>query len=337
MTVVTSGQAATPAADPVSMISALLDAEKVIPNKTPQTPDGKAQPPGDAEYQPGKNANVEGEDAPGDIGEETPEKAAVAEIPLDQLEAIELEVEVSGDKGKVVEKLPIKELKLGYMRQKDYQTKTAEVARQREEVGEKVRQGIQSERTQYANTLQQLQTALIETVAPEFKNVDWNDLAQNNQYEYIRLVNRRDQIINALNNVKQKQQEVQVRQQADGHRAAQAQAQKTWTTLEADIPGWNADIYDSALKASESLGYTKAETGAWLDARAIKLLHKAYLYDQLKAGTPADKKVVVAPKVIAPGAVSTVSKPAQRQAKALDRLRNTGKLDDLADVIASMG
>ena len=71
----------------------------------------------------------------------------MAEIPLDQLEAIQLEVEVSGDAGKVTEKLPIKELKLGYMRQKDYQTKTAEVARQRNEVGEKIRQGRARKKT----------------------------------------------------------------------------------------------------------------------------------------------------------------------------------------------
>jgi len=338
---VVQGQGAAAPADPVAMISALLDAEKVIPDKAPDKPavkpEGEAQPQGDAAYEPGKNATVEGEDAPAGDGEAAPDKAAVAEIPLDQLEAIELETTYKGDDGKdVTEKLPIKELRQGYMRGKDYSRKTAEVARQRDEVGMKVRQGIESERTQYANNLQQLQAMLIETVAPELKNVDWNHLAANDTYEYVRLRNRSEQITNVLNNVKQKQQEVETKREADKHESVKAEAQKTWATLESEIPGWNADLYQSALKASESLGYNQAETGAWLDARAIKLLHKAYLYDQLKAGkAPADKKVVVAPRAIAPGATPAVSKQAQQQGKALDRLRKTGKLDDLTAVIAS--
>lgn len=334
---VISGQGAVAPADPVAMISALLDAERVIPDK-PAKPEGEAQPAGDADYQPGKNATVEGEDAPIDAGEQEPEKAAVAEIPLDQLEAIEIEVEVSGDKGKVVEKLPIKELKLGYMRQKDYQFKTADVARQREEVGEKLRQGIESERTQYANTLQQLQATLLDLVAPELKDVNWNDLAANNQYEYIRLSNRRDQINQALANVNARQQEVKTKADTDRSQATRVAAQKTWDALTSDIPDWNEGLYKSLLSSGESIGYKQEELASWLDIRAIKLLHKAYLYDQLKAGKPpADKKVVVAPKVIAPGATSTVPKKAQEQGKALERLRKTGKLDDLTSVIASMG
>lgn len=332
------GQAAPVAADPIAMISALLDAEKVVADPKPAAEaGGEAQPAGDAEHQPANNAKVEGEDAPAGDGDDATEKAAVAEIPLDQLEAIELEVEVSGDKGKVVEKLPIKELKLGYMRQKDYQVKTAEVARQREELGNSVRQGIESERTQYANTLQQLQATLSDLVAPELKNVDWNDLASNNPFEYVRLSNRRDQVNQALASVATKQQELKGKTEADQRQAAAATARKTWDTLTNDIAGWNDDLYQLSLKASEAVGFTTNETGKWLDARAIKLLHKAYLYDQLKAGkAPADKKVVTVPKAIVPGAASAATKQTQQKTNALERLRKTGKLDDLTSVIASM-
>ncbi len=323
-------QAAPAAATPVEMISALLDAEKVTPDPKPEVPAGEAQPETDAEHTPANNAQVEGEDAPKDEG--------AAEIPLDQLEAIELEVEVSGDKGKVTEKLPIKELKLGYMRQKDYQTKTAEVARQREEVGQKLRQGIESERTQYQQNLQQLHDALLASVAPELKNADWNTLATNDPFKYVELRNRAEQIGNALASIKAKQQEVQTKAESDKKEAATEQARKTWATLEADIPGWNAELYQSILKAGESVGVTQAEAGAWLDAGQIKLLHKAYLYDQLKAGAPpASKKVVTAPKAIAPGAASTVPRQVQQKQNALGKLQKSGKLNDLAEFLATQG
>lgn len=330
---------ATPAATPVEMISRLLDAEKVIPDKPKEAkpeakpevkPEVEAQPEKDAS-EPGNNAQVEGADA-GD-------KPAVAEIPLDQLEAIALEVTTKGEDGKdVVEKPTIKELREGYMRQKDYSRKTAELARQRNEVGNTTRQGIEAERTQYANTLQQLQTTILELVAPELKDVNWNDLAANNPFEYVRLSNRRDQVKQALEGVSAKQQELKTKTDSVRRQTEMTVAKKTWETLESDIPGWNAELYAETLKASETLGYNPGEAGQWLDPRAVKLLHKAYLYDQLKAGKPpVEKKVAVAPVAVRPGATSVVSKATQQRGKAMDQLRKSGKLDDLASVIASMG
>lgn len=319
--------------NPVEMISALLDAErvKVTPDKPAPAPtqETEAQPEGEAEDQPGPNAQVEGENAEGETAPEVP----TAEIPLDQLEAIELETTYKGNDGKdVTEKLPIKELKAGYMRQQDYQRKTAEVARQREEVGSNVRQATESERLQYSQQLQQLKTALIETVAPELKNVNWNDLAENNTFEYVRLSNRQTQINQALQSIEAKQQEVTAKIEADRRQATNAAAQKTWATLEADIPGWNAETYQKVLKAGEKVGYSTGEVASWLDARAIKLLHIADQYYGLQAGKPAaDKKVVNAPKVnIKPGPTSQVPRTVQRQNNALQNLRKSGKVDDLA-------
>lgn len=326
---VISGQA-VPAADPVAMIASLMDRERITHDTPKEVPQETAQPETDAEV-PAQNAEVEGADAQPET-----EVVPTAEIPLDQLEAIELETTFKAEDGKdVTEKLPIKELRLGYMRTKDYQRKTAEVARQREELGNSVRQGIESERTQYANTLQQLQATLVDLVAPELQNVDWNDLAANNAFEYVRLSNRRDQVQRALQSVTAKQQEIKTKAEADQRQNAQALAQKTWATLESDIPNWNQETYQTVMKAGESIGYSPQEVGSWLDARAIKLLHKAHLYDQLKAGKPSvDKKVAVAPAVIKPGAASVVSPKAQQKSNALEKLRKTGRVDDMASFLA---
>lgn len=316
-------QAAPAAANPVDMISAILDAEKITPATTPE-PVTESQPAGD-DYQPGNNAQTEGDEPP-------EERAAVAEIPLDQLEAIELETTYKGADGKdVVEKLPIKALREGYMRQQDYQRKTAEVARQREEVATAVRQGVESERAQYAQNLQHLQTVVMEAAAAELKNVDWNNLAETNQYEYIRLMNRKNQFEQTLQGIQAKQTEVSTKMQADSRQAAQATAQRTWAKLEADIPGWNNETYQATLKAAESVGISAQQASQWLDPGAIKLLHKAYLFDQLQAGkTLADKKVVSVPKVVKPGAAQPTTQARQSAESAKAQLRKTGRVDDLA-------
>jgi len=328
MDVVPLSQSPKGEASPVEMISALLDAERVTPDEPKKEPEAATQPETDVE-EPGNNAQVEGGDA-------EPERA-VAEIPLEQLEAIEVETTYKGVDGKdVTEKLPIKALREGYMRQQDYQRKTAEVARQRDEVGEKTRQAIDGERTQYMQQLQQLEAALIDSVAPELKNVDWNHLSTNDPFEYVKLRNRADQVSQALTNIRSKQAEVKTKIEADQRQALQQAAQKTWATLESDIPGWNESLYKTLMSSGESVGYKQEEVASWVDARAIKLLHKAHLYDQMESGkAAADKKVVNVPKVVKPGATQTVPKAVQQKNNAMERLRKSGRVDDLAAMLSA--
>lgn len=321
-------------ADPVARIEALLDAKRQEPIDAAQPPtEPPEQPPADpgSEEAPAEpNQQVEGDDAQAD------EPKEVAEIPLEQLESIELDVTVKGDDGRdVTEKQSIKELKLGYMRQKDYQRKTQEVARQRAEAETRVRQGVEAERAQYVQTLQQLQAALVEAAAPELSNINWNQLANENPAEYVRLRNRADQVTQALTQVQTKQREAEARTKAERDQALRGAAAEARATLEADIPGWNDTLYQELLKTGIQAGFKPDEVGSWVDARAIKLLHKAHLYDQLQAGKPPpQKKVVTVPKVVKPGATATTSAAQQKQSDALKRLKTSGKLEDAAAVIA---
>ena len=350
------GQAAAPAApapapqsqdmrgvpEPVARIQAILNAEKA-----PQEPAPQAQPAApqeqqsdqqeaspEAEAPAGPNKQVEGEE------EATPEDARrVAEIPLDQLEAIEIETTYKGEGGAdITEKLPVKALREGFMRQKDYQRKTAELARQREAEAETRRQAIESERTAYQQNLQQMQSLLLETAAPELKDVNWNDLAANNPFEYVRLRNRADQITQALSQIQTKHKELTAKQQAEQEAARKAAATKAVETLQADIPGWNDALYQSLMKAGDKYGYKPEEVATWIDPRAIKLLHKAHLYDQLQAdkkAPPSDKKVTVPPKVVKPGPAQNVNQRNQQAQGAMKQLKASGKIEDAAAVIRS--
>lgn len=325
--------------DPVLRIQALIDAEREPPPaQEQQAPPqlGEAEQQQQEEVPAGPNKGVEGQEQAEGEAESNP---ASAEIPLEQLEAVELEVTIKGDDGKdVTQKLPVSELKKGYMRQADYQRKTAEVARQREEVGKNIRQGVESERTQYAQTLQQLQQVVIDSVAPELKNVDWNHLAQNDTYEYVRLRNRADQVSQVLSQVQAKQKEVTQKAQAEQQAAMREQAIKSRETLEADIPGFNDQLYQTLLESAKSVGYRPEEAATWVDARAIKLLHKAHLYDQMKAQKtppPAEKKVAIPPKTMKPGAAQSNSPQGQQVVSAMKRLQGSGKIEDAAAVIRS--
>lgn len=333
---VTPSQPANSGADPVAMISAIIDAPRVTPATAPalaSTPPADATQPETDEDEPvGNNAQVEGD------GQETEdEQVQTAEIPLDQLEAIELEVKYKGDGDKdIVEKLPIKALREGYMRQQDYSRKTAEVARQREEVGEKARQAIDSERNAYQQSLNQLQALVAEVVAPELKDVNWNHLAANDPYEYVRLDNRRKQITETLASIKSKGEELTQKQTAERSQALRKVASDARARLEADIPDFNDGLYKSIMESATTVGYKMDEVAQWVDPRAIKLAHKAFLYDQLKAApAPTGKKVVVAPSATKPGTTSAVPQQVQRKTKALETLRKSGRVDDLAAVIAS--
>lgn len=316
------------AADPVSRIQAMLLAEQA-PTKDESAPSESTQQ--EEEYVPdGSNRQTEGDEAQ---KEESSETRAMAEIPLDQLEAIALEVKVKGENGEdILEKPTVKELREGYMRQKDYSRKTAEVARQREEVGDMVRQGIESERNQYVQNLQLLQQTLISTVAPELQNVDWNTLAQTDAFEYVRLKNRADQINAALSTIQQKTQEITAKQAAE-QKAAQAKAAATARQhLEQKIPGWNDSIYQNLMKEGQQYGFKAEEIGTWLDPRAIEVLHDAIEYRKMQAPVTG-KKVVNAPKVIKPGAQPQVTRTQAQAADAMKRLQSSGSINDAAAII----
>jgi hypothetical protein len=257
---------------------------------------------------------------------------------LEQVEAIELEVTTKGEGGKdVVQKLPVKELKLGYMRQADYQRKTKELSEQRAQVAENTRQAIETERTSVQSTLQQLQALVIETVAPELNGVDMNKLATDDPFEFVKRRNRLDQIQQTLSKIQNANQELTGKQKAAQQANMQSAVAKARETLQADIPGWNDTLYQQLMKSGESYGYTAAEVAQWVDPRAIKLLYAAEKgKTAVPAKPPIDKKLVAVPKALKPGPSQAQSQDQNRQAQARKQLRDTGSVDAAAAVIRNM-
>lgn len=292
-----------------------------------QQTEAEGQPEGEPEA--GENKQVEGEDA------QAADEPATGEIPLEQLEAIALETEVVGVDGqKVVEKPTVKELKLGYMRQKDYQYKTQELAKQRAESGEKARQAVETERKNYLEQLEVLQKALIETAAPELKTADWNSLAKNDAFEYVRLRNQADQLVSAVDRVQKAINEAKAKQTAEqkaAHETALKTAREKYTS---EIPGYNDALQAQLVKFGESMGFKADEINGWADPRAMKLLHTAFQAQARKPESPAPaKKVAIPPKALKPGADGAQATNRTRHAEAMQRLNKSGRVDDAAAVI----
>src|SRR5258706_4934245 len=248
-------KAAPVAPDPIARIDAILAAEKPAPEKrAAQAPEKVAEPEQPAEAQPEEEAQ------PNKVveGEETPQEDAQpgVEMPEDQLHELELEVkEWSKDGKRVLSKRKIKELREGYMRLDDYSRNIQEVAKQREELSKSTREAVEGERSQYAKNLQELQTVLLETVAPELKDVNWNDLAKNDPFKYVELRNRADQITQALSKIQGEQTQLSAKQQTEQKELRLKEAQKTLEVLQADIPNWGQPLYQNLLKAGVDLGY----------------------------------------------------------------------------------
>ena len=256
-------------------------------------------------------------------GDEDQDETTTIEIDPDE-PLFEQEIVDNGQK--TTQKLSLKELQQGYLRQADYTRKSQEVAKARAEVQETARQAQQQAAGQFAQRLDQLQAALVKTVAPELANVDWDKLANEDAFEYVRLSNRAKQINDVL-------QAIETDKTAAGEISKQEQEQKkaqSWQqsleVLQKDIPDWGAPVAQRLAKAAQDVGFDANEVSAWDDHRIIKLAYKAAMYDDAQTQkAPTAKKIALVPRVLKPGAKQP-AKTALTEAK--QRLAKSGKPED---------
>ncbi|HSQ91559.1 MAG TPA: hypothetical protein VLM19_05245 [Nitrospiraceae bacterium] len=292
---------------------------------TEEVPAQKATP----ETQPdAENAQVEGADA--EVTQEPSEKEEETQtIEIDPDEAL-FEQQIDDGGKKVTQKLSLKELQQGYLRQSDYTKKTQELAKQRAEAQEQVRQATQVSVKQYSERLDQLQAALVKTVAPELANVDWNKLATEDAFEYVRLSNRARQVNDVLQAIQAEKTQTSNSLKEQEEKAKSETWAKSVEILQRDIPDWGEPVAKRLAKAAQDAGFTNDEVAQWNDHRLIKLAHKAGLYDELNskqatADSIVKKKIALVPKVLKPGPKANAGTPV---AEAMKRLQKSGKPED---------
>ena len=261
--------------------------------------------------------------------EEAKPEAAAETVEIDPEEKLfDVEETLEGGK-KEVRKYSLNELKAQKMMQADYQRKTAELARQREEVQVQIRQGIESEKKQYMEALKTQQNLLWNVVAPDLQKADLDKLAQDDPAEYVRVQNK----INKFNQVMQWTQAEQQRlaQQEQEH-IQKVLLPKASEELQRDIPNWGPEVQRNiATTAKDKYGFTSEELNSVIDPRMIKVLHDAWQLHQIKAQKPiAEKKVVEKPKVMKSGTPQPKSADVGEEFK---RLKQSGRVEDAARII----
>jgi len=126
--------------------------------------------------------------------------------------------------------------------------------------------------------------------------------------------------------------------QAQNQKAMQDAAKEAVEVLQNDIPEWSNDLYNDIRSYAIEQGMDEAKVNTIVDPTAIKILHKARLFDQGKQVATVKKKTAAKKKVLrstkAPEG-DRVAK-ARRMKKAQEKLSMRGSdTEDIANLLLS--
>mgnify|MGYP003671730702 FL=1 len=245
-----------------------------------------------------------------------------------------------GDNGEVIE-VDQGELQNYVLRQQDYTKKTQEVAAEKKQLNEERNslRAIQS----LANQLQDEYDSLKKVEEVENSDEYWDQLKAENPMQFLverqEMQEKSSERETAQQKVYHMQQQLAQQNKLEQQRTLYAEAQK----LEALIPEWKdqqtAEKEKVALLAyGRANSYSDEELNNVSDSRAINMLRKAFLWDELQS-----KKGNLKQKALATPASSTAVRNANAPRKRMSefkkaelQLRKTGKLADAASAFEIM-
>ena len=196
------------------------------------------------------------------------------------------------------------ELQKGYSRTQDYTRKTQQIAEVRKQTEVEL-QAVRAEREQYAQLLSALESQVQQVAQP---NIDWDRLYQEDPIEWVR---QRE----VMRDNQEKAAAIQSEQQRLSQLSQQEQAQFL------------------LVEFGQKIGFTPDELKNVVDHRAVLMLRKAALYDQMMSKRGNIKPVVNnGPRPAKPGAAGRVSNTTEA-VRAQQRVAKTGRVDDAANAI----
>jgi hypothetical protein len=231
----------------------------------------------------------------------------------------------------------------GELRLADYTQKTQLVAEERKEL-EREKAQISLERQQLLAMLQKQQTSNNGEL-DKFNNVDWAELKE---YEPDKYLMMREEQREAVTNIQTQQQEqdrlAQAQQQDFGVQMQRYLAEEDAKLVD-QIEGWSNPEAKKAVQNdiaayAKTMGYSDEELGSLADSRALVLMHKARLYDQMQ-GSGKDlvtkKKAKAVRRVVSGGKpVTSAQKDSKRAAELRSRAKKSGSVDDAAAAFMDM-
>lgn len=238
------------------------------------------------------------------------------------------------------DEVTLEELKRGHLRQADYTRKTQELAEQRNEVAAE-REGIQQHNVALAQHLN-LALNVIEPELAQYANVNWQQLAAEDPYEYAEHQAKFQQAQARYAQIQEAAAASLQQHKAQQSAAYEAKKAEEAKALMLAIPDLADPKKGRALSEKikeygrSTVGLSDEEAGNLMDHRLVLVMNKARLYDEMveSAGTVRKKKrTVKGPKrtVRAGTPMSKGEKQAKSRKAADQRLKKTGSADAAVD------
>lgn len=220
------------------------------------------------------------------------------------------EIDHEGEKYKLPKKLA-EEWKNGRLRQQDYTVKTQDLAKQKTEFEAAQQEFVARQQFQQQHIQAVAKVMAIDERLEQFSKLDWNALTDADPVQALKLDRQmrelQQQRAQQIEGLQQSQAKLTFEQQ----QATARRQQEAREELSKDIPGFGtAEVQKQLLEVGKAAGYKQEELASVQDPRAVKLLHKAYLYDQLiaKAKAPATTSANITPITRVTGASAATQK-----------------------------
>lgn len=308
--------------DARSAFASLLAVEDGEPTASEALEEEREQP-GEGEQPSETEDNAEAEQDAEDESESEEDAEAEEEPESPQT----FKVKVDGEEVEVT----IEELQSGYSRTKDYTRKTQALAEQRKSVEAEQEQARQ-ERAYYAQMLQVLEQQLAQTSTEP----DWDTLYQENPTEWVRQRELWRDRQDKARAVQAEQARISAMQEQENAKARQAKLTEEAQKLVEAIPEWKdskkaAEERTKLVDAGRKAGFSDEELGQILDHRALVVLRKAALFDELMGKKSQIKPVPTSgPKLAKPGSATTKPSKKSEAQVARERLAKSGSIKDAA-------
>ena len=237
-------------------------------------------------------------------------------------------VKASGEEVEV----ELDELIKGYQQGTDYTKKSQALAEQRKaiEAERSHLEYVKQERQAYAQKLQALDSFLTQ----QHQGVDLEVLKETDPIGYAVAVAEQSQREKQLAVVRNEQQRIAQQQQSEQQASLQNHLRQESEKLVSLIPELATPQGDAVRKQirdyAKSVGWSDQELSSVYDSRAVMTLYKAMKYEQLQKSKPElNKKLQSAPKMMRSGTSVPQAKSSQDK-QVMQRLRETGKVQDAA-------
>lgn len=229
-------------------------------------------------------------------------------LPLSEQQPVEDDVEEDIDGVKLRgKKEALERIKAERLMQADYTRKTQDVAEQRKSIEAREQAFQQAAQNHQAYIKEISQVVAIDERLNQFSQVNWQQLTDQDPVqalklhtEFTQLQAYKGQLVNTLT---QKQQQAQQQEQRETARHLMEAA----SVLKRDIPNWSPELGGKLSDYGKTLGFDEAAMSNITNPSIVKLLHKAFMYDQLEKQRVSKTPAAPAPPATRLSGASAVS------------------------------